>query len=171
MANSFLNNASLPFGLRNNNPGNVRAFEQWQGMIGVNNGFCVFADVAWGVRAFLTDIRTDMRQGQNTIRKLITEYAPPAENNTAAYINYVVQRTGIGADTILQENTDTFKRLARAIIEMEVGKNYAHLVTDADILEGISRMSGGVPVAAVGFGISGIVLIFAGWLFYREVLK
>lgn len=171
MANSYLNVSGLPFGLRNNNPGNVRAFDNWRGMIGTNNGFCVFENVAWGVRAFLTDLRTDMRQGQNTIRKLITEYAPPAENNTAAYINYVVQRTGIAADTALQENTETFKRLARAIIDMEVGVNYSHYVTDSDIMEGISLMSGGVSAGTVGLGLSGVVLLIASILFYREVIK
>ena len=172
MAQSFLNRSGLPIGLRNNNPGNIRPGDNWQGMIGENGGFVVFSDVAWGIRAMCTDLRTDINQGQNTIRKLITEYAPPSENDTAAYIRYVVAVTGIAADTILQQTADTFKRLARAIMNIELGTTYSAMVTDADILEGISRMSGSVPpAAAAGLGISTIILIGAGFLFYKNVLR
>ncbi len=140
---------------------------------GVNGEFIIFSDIAWGIRALCTDLRTDMNQGLNTIKKLMYEYAPPSQNNTAAYIAYVVSVTGIGQDTPLQQNADTFKRLARAIMNYEIGVKYSAMITDASIMEGISRMSGTVPpgAAAAGIGISALVLIGAAVLFYKNVIQ
>lgn len=166
MAKSFLNMAGYPLGLRNNNPGNlVDAGINWRGLIGTNGRFCVFENIAWGIRALATDIRTDINQGQNTIAAIITEFAPPSENNTAAYIAAVVNYTGISAYKPLTADKNTLKRLIRGIMNVELGINYSALVTDQDINEGIDLMSGELlPGAAVGFGISGLVLLGAFYL-------
>lgn len=163
MAKSFLNHTGYPLGLRNNNPGNlVDAGISWKGLIGSNQGFCVFENCAWGIRALATDLRTDINQGQNTIAAIITEFAPPSENNTAAYIAAVASYTGINPYTPLSADRMTLKRLVRAIMNVELGASYSALLTDADIDEGISLMSGTVPTGAmVGLGISGLVLIGA----------
>lgn len=165
MAKSFLNRQDLPLGLRNNNPGNLVSGINWQGLIGSNAGFCVFENIAYGIRAMGTDIRTDINKGQNTIRKLITEYAPPSQNNTAAYIAAVVSYSGISADQPLQVDQDTLRRLIRAMMNVENGVNYSAMITDQDIIEGINLMSGTIsPGAAAGLGISSIVLLFAFYL-------
>lgn len=165
MAKSFLNNSSVPLGLRNNNPGNLVTGINWQGLIGSNGRFCVFENIAWGIRALATDLRTDINQGQNTIAAIITEFAPPSENNTAAYIAAVASSTGINPYSALTADRNTLKKLVRGIMNVELGANYSAMLTDADIFEGIDLMSGGVPpVAVVGLGISGLVLIGAIYL-------
>jgi hypothetical protein len=168
VARSFLNIAGYPLGLRNNNPGNLVTGINWQGLIGSNGRFCVFENIAWGIRALATDLRTDINQGQNTIAAIITEFAPPSENNTAAYIAAVAGYTGINAYSPLTADRTTLKRLVRAIMNAELGQNYSAIVTDAEINEGIDLMSGTIPpgVATVGFGVSALVLAGAIYLLY-----
>lgn len=158
MPQSFLNRTDLPLGLRNNNPGNIRVTsDQWQGMIGSNGGFVTFQDVSWGIRAMATILGNDILSGKNTIRKLITEYAPPIENNTNAYINNVASWTGWSADQSLPVTRDTLFRLIRAMMMMEIG-SASSLVTDSDINAGLNKMNAQLLAAfgsnsgAVGFG-------------------
>lgn len=142
MAQSFLNKKGLPFGLRNNNPGNLRTGIPWKGIVSVNNGFCVFENIAWGIRAMATDMRTDIKKkGHNTIITLVNEYAPPNENNTTAYINAVVKFSGIAKDQKIVADRETLKKLVRAFMNVELGQKYSALITDADIYEGIDLMS------------------------------
>jgi len=164
MAKSFLNMAGYPLGLRNNNPGNLRTGDNWRGMIGSNQGFVVFEDIAWGVRALAIDISGDIKEGKNTITKLIAEFAPPIENDTQAYINAVVSYTGFSANQVLNADGTTLHRLIRAIMNVELGASYSALVTDADINEGLSRMPGGGLVGPVGFSISVVLFLFALYL-------
>jgi hypothetical protein len=142
MSKSFLNIAGLPLGLRNNNPGNIRPGDPWQGMIGTNEGFVVFQNIAYGIRAMATDIGNDIRlKGLNTLTKLITEYAPPSENDTQSYINSMVGYTGFGPNQVLPETDATLRKLIRGHIIVELGAKYSPLVTDADIQEGIAMMN------------------------------
>ena len=153
MAKSFLNTTGLPLGLRNNNPGNLRPGIDWQGAIGQNQGFVVFENIAYGIRAMSTDIGNDMRlDGKNTIRKLISEYAPPSENDTDAYIASVVGYTGFSADQVLQPTKDTLMRLIRAILNVELGVNYSNMISQADLLEGLTMLN---PQLLSYFGITG----------------
>lgn len=173
MGRSFIGRYDLPLGLRNNNPGNIRPGDNWQGMIGTNAGFIVFENVLFGIRALGTDLRTKINSGYNTIEKLITRYAPPTENNTAAYIAAVSGYTGISSKTTLSVNTGTLAALIRAILNVELGPNYSAIITNAEITEGINLMSGSIPggVLAAGAGVSAIVLFFAGYLFYKNVIR
>jgi|GEM_PF-1308359 len=141
MAKSFLNQAGLPLGLRNNNPGNLRPGDNWKGMTGTNQGFVVFENIAWGIRAMATDIAGDIKDDKmDTLRKLITTYAPPIENDTNAYIRYVSDTTGLAPDAIIPTDRNVLKSIIRAHMEMEMGKRYADMVSDADIDEGLSLM-------------------------------
>lgn len=142
MATSFIGRDDLPIGLRNNNPGNIRPGDSWQGMTGENGGFVVFQDITWGLRALATDITNKIREGYDTITTLITRYAPPSENNTTAYINAVSADTGIPADQPLQLDPGSLHDLVRAIMNHENGDSYSALVSDQDIDTGISTMSG-----------------------------
>lgn len=162
MAKSFLNMAGYPLGLRNNNPGNLRTGDNWQGMIGSNAGFVVFQDISWGIRALAMDLAGDIsKDGDNTIRKLITAFAPPSENDTMAYINAVSDYTGLSPDHILTADGSTLRRLIRAIMNVELGSNYSALITNADIDEGISKMPGGSLVGPVGFGVATLLFMLA----------
>ena len=55
--------------------------------------------MAYGYRAMFTLLHSyERRYGLNTIRSMLTRYAPPTENFTDGYIRFVSVRTGIAAD-------------------------------------------------------------------------
>ena len=77
-------------GLRNFNPGNIEFTEtKWQGLDDPpsDGRFCRFTSPAYGIRAIARTLIT--YQGKydiNTIRGVVTRWAPSVENNTEAYI-------------------------------------------------------------------------------------
>ena len=90
-------------GIRNNNPLNIRrSKDKWQGLKALQTDaqFCQFETMAYGWRAaFVMLTRTYYHTYRlYTIRAIITRWAPPNENNTAAYIRNVSRLTGIGPD-------------------------------------------------------------------------
>ncbi|WDF65655.1 hypothetical protein [Flavobacterium sp. KACC 22763] len=140
---SFLGQKNLSRGLRNNNPGNlIITPSAWQGKIekskNTDGHFEQFKELKYGIRAMLKDIINDISKGKNTIRLLISEYAPVIENNTALYIDFISKKTGIGKDEKIQNVDSLFLiSIARAIMEYENGKEYADLIYDSDIDDAI----------------------------------
>lgn len=170
MAKDFSLNGSLPLGLRNNNPGNLRYVPaiKWKGQIGENKGFAVFRNIAYGIRAYGMDLRHDINAGHDTIEKLIYEFAPPSENNTEAYINNVAKISGIPRKQKLLPNIDTLLKLAKGMFTVELGEKYAKSLTNSDIKEGLLMMGGiGGTTAAIG-GLTVILLLF---IFYILITK
>jgi hypothetical protein len=176
MAQSFIGRSDLPLGLRNNNPGNIRPGDAWQGMTGTNGGFITFQDVSWGLRALATDLANKINRGLTTIRAIVSTYAPPSENNTAAYIAAVSDDTGIDADQPLSMDASTLHDLVRAIINHENGDHFSTTyISDQDIDQGISMMSNslqqlfnaagialqnpGTPPGLILLAIAGVVLL------------
>jgi hypothetical protein len=117
-------NALTPRGIRNNNPGNIEWIpderRRWRGMIGRDGRYGIFDTAANGVRAIGGEIRANFRRGENTIRQVISEWAPPSENNTASYIAAVARELRVGADAPLSETQ--IPALAAAIIKHENGQ-------------------------------------------------
>lgn len=141
MATDFRGQLTLPLGLRNNNPGNIRPGDSWRGMVGIYKNFVVFKSIDYGIRAMATDIIGDIvNDGKNTIRKLITEYAPPSENNTEAYINSVATFTGWKPDQVIDPTIDNMAKLLRGMMNVELGKRYADMISDKDIIDGLSMV-------------------------------
>ena len=97
-------------GIRNCNPGNIRhSAVCYQGEVSPSqdSAFKQFRSMAWGYRAMFVLLDTyRKRYGLDTIRKMISRYAPASENNTEAYIAAVCDWTGMGAD----EAVDTRSR-------------------------------------------------------------
>ena len=94
---------SIPRGIRNNNPLNIRrSKDKWKGMRAVQSDaqFCQFESLEWGWRAaFWLLTRTYYHKYRLfTIRAIVTKWAPAIENNTQAYIANVSRLTGIGPD-------------------------------------------------------------------------
>jgi hypothetical protein len=87
-------------GQRINNPYNIRQYDQgFLGESGEDSGFVSFEDPMYGVRAadrVLTTYGT--KRGINTIRGLINRFAPPSENDTRNYVNYISGELGIDPD-------------------------------------------------------------------------
>lgn len=141
---SFLGKSNLSRGIRNNNPGNlVMTKDLWLGKISYSENtdldkkFEQFTEVKYGIRAMLIDILGDIGKGKNTIKKLISEYAPPNENNTSKYVSVVSKAMGMKPDEIIKQVDFTFMmQLAKAIIKHENGVDSKY-IADSDIFDAI----------------------------------
>jgi hypothetical protein len=88
--------AQAPIGIRNNNPGNLR---QWGDTPRDAKGYAVFPSMEAGLTAAVRNLVAQQRiHGLNTIQGLISKWAPPSENKTAAYIADLSTRTGFAPD-------------------------------------------------------------------------
>lgn len=120
--------SSSPRGIRNNNPGNIRAggFANSMGATGADDkGFAIFSDMQTGVQATLALLRSYASRGFNTIRKVISRWAPGSENNTEAYIADVAKKLGLSPDQVLGGNQ--LGSLSQAIFAHENGSTYGKL--------------------------------------------
>lgn len=115
-----------PRGLRNNNPGNIRLSRTpWQGEIRPpqDKAFCRFRSMAYGYRALIKLLQNYRRlHGCHTVADFIARWAPPAENDTAAYIRRVCRAMQV-AETYVPDvdHRATLCALAAAISEVENG--------------------------------------------------
>jgi hypothetical protein len=113
-------------GMRNNNPGNLKygPFAKTHGAVGQDaQGFAIFPDMALGEYAAKSLLGSYFSRGHDTVRKVISRYAPSSENNTGAYINAVSRRLGVGADDKL--NNSHINALASSIFRHENGAGYS----------------------------------------------
>jgi len=125
----FKQGPHAPRGIRNNNPGNIRYgdFAYKNGATGRDSGgFAIFPSMEAGVAAQRALLQNYLLQGNDTIRKVVSKYAPSSENDTSGYIAEVSRKLGVGADQKLSSaNIDA---LSSAIFAREVGaKNAADL--------------------------------------------
>ena len=74
---------------------------KWLGMTGVSGKFVIFDTVEHGLRAGIKTLESYLREGHDTVSKMITRYAPSSENDTAAYIQRVSQWSQIGPDSLV----------------------------------------------------------------------
>ena len=168
---SYLGRTELPLGLRNNNPGNlVLTNIGWLGKVpndqNTDRHFEQFTSIEYGLRAMAMDLRTDIRKGQNTITRLVYEYAPPTENDTQAYIAYVEKNTGINRDQTITPDFATLKKLIRAKTTFENGAQYAGYISDKMIEDGL-RMAKITEIATKGGNI--LALLFIGWVSWEMI--
>ncbi len=106
---------------RNNNPGCIRysANSVSMGAMGRANGFAVFPDEETGMRAIETLLKSE-NYCDLTIARAITKYAPPHENNTAAYINNVCRINGLDKNQKIRDLSDSLvTRVAHTIRKLE----------------------------------------------------
>lgn len=87
-----------------------------------DNTFVTFIEPVWGIRALARILLSYHRQGVTTVRQAITRWAPPTENDTAAYITTVARTLNLNPD----EQTDfsapsVLLRLVTAVIRQENG--------------------------------------------------
>ncbi len=168
MPKDFLNKQGYPLGLRDNNPGNIRTGDTWKGMTGENNGFVVFANCSWGLRALAIDLRTKIGRGLNTLEKIIYQWAPPSENDTEAYINSMTQLTGIGRYQVLSATNNTLLLLMNGIVYVEIGPDFFDKLSASDFNEGIAWMDnppGTVDTTTAAAGFGGSIILFLGVLY------
>jgi len=102
-----------------NNPGNVERTQGWAGMVpdtgyGSEDRFAVFDSPQMGLRALMVDLSTKVKNQGGDLREMITRYAPPSENPTEKYYEYVKGKVG--------KNKVTLKdvpQIAKGILEFE----------------------------------------------------
>ena len=95
-------------GIRNNNPGNLRKGCKWLGLspVQTDKDFCQFKTMEYGIRALLITLRTYyIKYGCNTVRKIISRYAPPNENLTDSYIKFICEKGGFLPDEWISLNS------------------------------------------------------------------
>lgn len=116
---------TAPRGIRNNNPGNL---VRWPGA-GSDGQFAVFNTMGAGISAEQANLRIYGRRGYDTLDKIIRKWAPPNENDTAAYIAAASRSTGFAPDQKLDmNNPDVIRKVANAINAHENGSNFGALI-------------------------------------------
>lgn len=122
----MLNKDSLPRGIRNNNPMNIRENDgvdfEWDGesLFDSDLAFEEFKSPLWGIRAGARILRTYRNKyGLDTISGIITKWAPPSENETDSYIKSVSESIGIPPAVTLYD--EDYPALIAAIIKHENG--------------------------------------------------
>lgn len=122
---------SVPRGIRNNNPLNIRKGNNWKGerKVQTDKAFEEFETLQYGLRAGLKLIRNQIsgfngsRPKFNTIGKLIKVWAPPIENQTLRYIDFVCQAVGkLPFDIIREDDQKLICDIARAMAFVECGQ-------------------------------------------------
>ncbi len=106
---------------RNSNPGNIRysKFSQKVGAIGQAGGFAVFPDEATGMYAIEALLRTDS-YNKLTVAGAISRYAPPSENDTAAYHRNIERLTGLSINKRMADlSASELTQVAKAIRQIE----------------------------------------------------
>ncbi|HAK3331980.1 TPA: lytic transglycosylase [Salmonella enterica] len=117
-----------PKGIRNNNPGNLR-FAGQSGAMNDGSGFAAFDSPLEGLIALKNQLmryftgKTFGRKLQ-TIRDIISHYAPKNENDTDAYIQAVAAMMHISPDAALNlQNPQMMQALMNSIVQYENGRN------------------------------------------------
>lgn len=140
---SYLGQANLPRGIRNNNPGNLRysPLNNWQGKIPISQNtdgsFEQFIEWRYGIRALLVLLKGYILK-YGTIEAMIKHYAPNSENNTELYIQRVASDTGIPRNQVVTSTRETLMKLAISISQYENGKGYE--ITEPDFQEAYKIM-------------------------------
>lgn len=124
---------SIPRGLRNNNPLNLRKSENaWLGKCpdGKDPEFEQFMSILYGIRAAFINVRTIIRRHQHkcTLVQLISTWAPASDgNNTRAYIARVAKLSRIKPDDLLVFKDKTqMVELLWAMAWVECGQAVLH---------------------------------------------
>lgn len=117
-------------GIRNNNWGNVEKGSNWEGLgDDTDVRFANFEHPIFGIRAIIriTSNYTS-RYGINTIEGWTKRWAPPHENKTNKYAEFLKERTG---ECNLDVNDYEFmKKFTRAVCSMENGTDRIDEVWD-----------------------------------------
>ena len=119
-------------GLRNNNPLNIIKNKNinWKGQLcnSTDPTFVQFDTMAHGLRATLKLLNTYyVKHGCDSVRKIVSRWAPETENQVAAYINTVCKLTGWNPDTHLppmkKETKVVWFGIVLAMASVECGLN------------------------------------------------
>ena len=118
---------TLTRGIRNNNPLNIEKGNNWQGERAPQSDrrFEEFVSLEYGLRAGFKILKKYMARpprgyGQDTLARIISRWAPPSENTTDQYIDFVSVRSGVSKSERLRwEDKQKLCRIVQAMCIME----------------------------------------------------
>lgn len=127
-------------GARNHNPLNIRIGNTWLGEVAhpTESEFEQFVHDKYGLRAGFIILRRYIRRyKKNTIRKMITTWAPTCENPTEMYINYVSHASGIDPDIEIEfEDMESMVKIVKAMAYFE-----SHVTLTEDLIEASYKLA------------------------------
>lgn len=107
------------------NPFNIRydANNDWLGSIHGKDykGFACFIDRIYGLRAGIVLLNNYRKRGLSSVRSIVNRFAPPSENKTSAYVDFVSAwcvENGINPDCLMWDATCVYV-LCRSMLKLE----------------------------------------------------
>ncbi|WP_080178839.1 hypothetical protein [Salmonella enterica] len=125
---------------RFNNPANLRYAAGYETASTRSGKFAVFPSLDEGVLAAAKQLQIYGTKGINNIHDIISKWAPSNENNTKAYIGYVVNATGRSEFEKLNLN-DT-RTLAKLITAMSVKEGAGSRLSEGKVIQIINNAGG-----------------------------
>lgn len=118
---------SIPRGIRNNNPLNIRrSRDKWWGLSEqqTDSSFFQFKEMRYGLRAGMRILYTYIKKHKvDTLERIIARWAPPVENNTLKYIAAVEARSGYSRKTKVEvKNRAQIVAIIGAMVYVECGR-------------------------------------------------
>lgn len=117
---------TIPRGIRNNNPLNIRIGNVWLGEVQnpTDPSFEQFVHIKYGLRAGFVLLRRYIKHyKRNTIPAIISAWAPNNENNTQRYIDTVCKLSGISQESVIRfEDKKTMCAIVGAMVQVENGQ-------------------------------------------------
>ena len=139
---------------RNCNPGNISkgTFADTCGAIGGDTRFAIFPDETTGSDAIVSLMKSAAYRSLS-IEQAIFKYAPPNENDSAAYVAAIVSSVGVQPSTIVGTlSTSQFQMLAAGIKKHEgwqIGQEYAQIPGGLPQAAGILAQMAAAPAQTV----------------------
>ena len=119
-------NIKIDFYANNNNPFNIRSDTNnlWKGEIRSTDPFVRFQSQEYGLRAgFKLLLNYQEHYNLHTIEQIVHRFAPPHENNTEHYIQWMSEKTGFSRDQKLPLHQEEYLiPFCKFMIEMETGR-------------------------------------------------
>ena len=128
---------------RNCNPGNIRKgdFSINCGAIGDDGSFAIFPSESVGTDAIISLLKSKAYIDLS-LKNAVFRYAPPSENNSEAYADFIHTSTGIALDTRLSTlKIADFRKLAKTIRQIE-GWTPGEIRSNAPLSPLVSDVSG-----------------------------
>jgi len=136
---------------RNNNPGNIKS-TNYPGSIGSDGTFAVFNSMEDGYKA-----QENLLQSSNyrnlSMHDAIYRWAPPSENDSAGYVKYVAEKTGIDPNKKMSDLTpEERSKMVHAMAAREGIQNGTGKVVEGATVNGDQATGGNITDDPFGSG-------------------
>lgn len=138
---------------RFNNPVNLRWAEGYETSNTKSGKFAVFPSLDEGVLAATKQLQIYAQRGTNTVRDIVSKWAPSNENNTEEYIRHVVRSTKFNENEKLNLN-DPYV-LAKLISAMASKEGAGSRVTEDRVIQIYNNTGGSAIVTGAQLGAMG----------------